>query len=272
MPGHNRSTSTGPALGPLRRELRAVAAAALTLPAGLRRSTSPLPVLAQPPTVRPLRAHPPIVLIHGYCGNPATLAPLVRGLRARGCTDIRTFGYSSYGTDIPRLAARLARELAGLAQLSPSDPGVTGVHLVGHSLGGLILRFALAEFGSACPARSATTIATPHRGAALAHLSAGALARDLRPNSSLLRQLDRQGLDPAIPWTAYYSDADKVVAAWSAILDESPASNVRNRLIPGHGHVSIVGSNRLADDLAGHLAPHPAAEPGDFIPAQRHAS
>lgn len=95
-----------------------------------------------------------VVLVHGWWMNGWWMLPLAARLR-RGGFDVRTFSYASVRSDLRDSAQRLQRFLETLPE------GV--VHLVGHSLGGMVIR-ALFHY---CPPRQVgriVTLGTPHQG------------------------------------------------------------------------------------------------------------
>lgn len=78
-----------------------------------------------------------VLLVHGLGRTPLSLAPLSRTLRRAGHEPI-SFGYAAFAQPYDRIRARLVDRLRELAD---GDP----VGLIGHSLGGLLLRHALAD-------------------------------------------------------------------------------------------------------------------------------
>jgi pimeloyl-ACP methyl ester carboxylesterase len=78
-----------------------------------------------------------IVIVHGLWMTGAVFA-LQRAQLVRRGYRVRTFNYSSLRTSLDEIASQLARFIGALE--------TPGVHLVGHSLGGLVVMHALALF------------------------------------------------------------------------------------------------------------------------------
>lgn len=79
-----------------------------------------------------------VLLVHGLGGTPLSMFGLAAALRRDGHRT-RFFGYSPTLDSVPRIVNRLTRLLRRLARLGRP------VGLVGHSLGGLLLRRALVD-------------------------------------------------------------------------------------------------------------------------------
>jgi pimeloyl-ACP methyl ester carboxylesterase len=86
--------------------------------------------------------------------NRAALWPLARRLRQAGFS-VYPFSYPSVHLDLHGNAARLAAFVRGI------DAGT--VHLVGHSLGGVVIRALLNDFPDLAPGR-VVTLGSPHGG------------------------------------------------------------------------------------------------------------
>ncbi|HEX8692138.1 MAG TPA: alpha/beta fold hydrolase [Longimicrobium sp.] len=101
-----------------------------------------------------------VVLVHGMGRSRASMWLLGRSLEAEGYR-VLNWGYSSYSDPVPALGARLARDVSGELGRAPK------VHFVGHSLGNVIVRWALAHEP---PARAGRVVmlAPPNQGAAAA--------------------------------------------------------------------------------------------------------
>ena len=123
------------------------------------------------------------------------------------------------------------------------------VHLIGHSLGGLIARYAVQRLELDHVTRSVITIATPHHGSPLARFGPGPAAVQLRPDSPLLHDLPPLKATEQVRWAVIHAGADLVVP-----LPRIPEA----RCMPGYGHHSILNAPELADAVVEHLA---GAEP-----------
>lgn len=101
--------------------------------------------------------HPtPVVLVHGFLGDPTNFLLLRSHFAARGMHNFATFAYPPR-IDYQRLALRLGRAIEALC----AETGAARVDLVGHSLGGLISRY-LVEMSPHVPVRRLATLGAPY--------------------------------------------------------------------------------------------------------------
>ena len=103
-----------------------------------------------------------VLLVHGlWYGRPGML-PLARRLKKRGW-DCELFGYSSVFSGPGKNVKRLADRVAGLQENGQDGP----LHLVGHSLGGLVILKMLAEWGVDAPDGRVVLLGSPLNGSAV---------------------------------------------------------------------------------------------------------
>lgn len=224
------------------RELRAVGTATLLLPRALhRRGCGSSHYVAE------RNARYPVLLVHGYLATEFVWTPLRRALGEAGFGHIVSFNYNSFAADPWAVSAELTRQALRTLAVARAPR----VHLVGHSLGGLIIRCALAASAElSSKTAGAVTIASPHRGTSLGRIALGPCARMMRRGPhSMPPEFDAPR--PA-RWLAYYSDDDRVVPAASARLDD-PCYDAANLLIPGCGHLTICRDTRLIRSLVPEL-------------------
>jgi triacylglycerol lipase len=198
-----RAVVTG-GLSMLVRELTSMALAAVRLPAALDRRR---PCLTEvPPRVSSASwACPtPVLLLHGYLGTEAAWTPLADRLHTAGFRHVYTLGYDSLSAGVPELAACLV----DAAHTVAAKTGHPAVHVIGHSLGGVIARYAVQQLGLHTLTPSVVTIATPYRGVGIARLGPGPAAAQLRSTSTLLRQLPPLAHTPTVRWAVIYGSAD----------------------------------------------------------------
>jgi len=192
-------------------------------------------------------AKPTVVLVHGLYHNPAAWFVMRWRLRRAGFADLRCYGYASFGRDFSAIADGLARLLLETAQAAPGGR----VLLLGHSLGGLIIRAACADARVAaggCRVAGVVTLGTPHRGSTLAGvLGVGSLARSLAPKGAAIR-LVRALPECSVPGLSLYTPTDGMVLPLSgALLDEREReAGWQERALPPMSHVGLLYSNAAA--------------------------
>ena len=223
-------------------ELRPVGMMALQLPRALRpRRCGGIRHIAD------RNAHYPVLLVHGYAATGSVWTPLRRALVEAGFGHIVSLTYNSLATDPAAVSAELTRQ----ALRAIAATGAPRIHLIGHSLGGLVIRDALAASATlSSRTSSAVTIASPHRGVSLARLAPGRCARIMLRGSRSIPP--EAGAPRPVRWLAYYSDGDRVVPPASARLDD-PRYRAANLLIPGCGHLTICRDVRLITSLVPEL-------------------
>jgi pimeloyl-ACP methyl ester carboxylesterase len=205
----------------------------------------------------------PVLLVHGYGATESVWTPLRHALAGAGFGHIVSVSYNSVLADPAAVTAELTEQ--GLQ--AAAAVGAERVHLVGHSLGGLIVRCALAASASlSSKTASAVTIASPHRGAWLARLAPGRFAPLMHRGGCP----GRPQIDVPTParWLAYYTDRDRVVPPASARLDD-PRYAAVNLPIPGCGHLTICRDARLIRSLVSELI-RTETSPDPAIPAWAH--
>jgi pimeloyl-ACP methyl ester carboxylesterase len=241
-------------------ELAWVGAHALLYPLGTRTEVlRPDPRVrpgVQPPAVRalfaadPLAARIPVLLVHGLVDNRSVFTVMRRSLRRRGFTQVCSWNYSPLLLDAVAGAADLGAYIERICE----QTGHERVHVVGHSLGGLLARYHVQRQGGDRRVASLVTLGTPHQGSLWAHVLPTPLLRQLRPGSPLLRELAEPAPGCRTPITAIYSNLDQIVVPTSAGRCDHPDLDTRNVLVRGVGHVSLPMNRGVADEVAATLA------------------
>ncbi|MGY1834109.1 esterase/lipase family protein [Blastococcus sp. SYSU DS0510] len=205
-----------------------------------------------PPTVRalyavdPLAARTPVLLVHGLIDNRSVFAVMRRSLRRRGFASVCSWNYSPLLTDVARGAAELGQHIERICEQTGHDR----VHVVGHSLGGLIARYHVQRQGGDRRVGTLVTLGTPHRGSLLAHIGPTPLMRQLRPGSPVLEELEEPAPHCRTRITAVYSDLDQVVLPTRSGRCDHPDLGARNVLFRGIGHMSLPIHRGVLDEVA----------------------
>lgn len=179
---------------------------------------------------------PIVVTVHGLYHNRSAFILLERALKRAGIHDIRPWTYSSRREAFFPLADKLCAHMEALHRSAPSRP----LLLVGHSLGGLLARYA------ACTAREGTlsgclTLGTPHRGSRLAVFAVGTLGKSLGYRSRLfedLESLENLKPQPPFPCIALASPVDNMVLPQEALVP--PAPHWQLQWTPPMSHVAML--------------------------------
>ena len=185
----------------------------------------------------------PVLLLHGYGCNSGYWRHLVRHLDARHISHAGLDLEPMLG-DIDGYVPLVARAISELRAKS----GKTRVVIVAHSMGGLVARAWLRQYGSSAVAR-VVTLGTPHHGTGLARLGAGRNAEQMRhqpgaaePESAWLREL-AAAETPATRalFTSIFTHHDNIVAPQTSSVLEG-ATNVE---FSGVGHVAMGRDRRI---------------------------
>ncbi|NIK62374.1 esterase/lipase family protein [Kribbella shirazensis] len=192
----------------------------------------------------------PILLAHGIIDNHTIFALMRRQLVRRGFGAIHTFSYSPLTLDVRRTAERMGREIEAICEASGSDQ----IHVIGHSLGGLIARYYVQRLGGDARVHTCVTLGTPHQGTVAAKLLPWPLVKQLRPDSDVMAELDEPAPDCRTRFVAFYSDVDQLIVPQRRARIRHPdllASNVRVR---GVGHLSLPFHGEVVHRITGVLA------------------
>jgi pimeloyl-ACP methyl ester carboxylesterase len=167
-----------------------------------------------------------VVLLHGLFATAGVLRPMRAALERHRGLRVASFTYAP-GPGAEALAVRLE---ALLAELPSAD-----VHLVGHSLGGIVARhYAVTRRDPRI--KSTVALASPFGGVRGAELLGLPFARDIDRESELLRALRLASPERPIPHLSIVAGADALTR--SPVAHALPGGEVV--VLEGRGHNTVL--------------------------------
>lgn len=190
------------------------------------------------PLRAPAHGETPILLVHGWGANSASFLFVQLWLKLRGYRNVHAVSYTPPVIDARKLAVQVARHI----ERARKAAGTEKVHVIAHSMGGLLTRYAIRHLGCEAKVDKVITLGSPHQGTKLANVIPGhGNVPQMRYRSEFLRALADDGLTPGrdVQYYSIYSEMDNfVLPAHSAVLD----GNARNLHVPYHGHCALLYS------------------------------
>ncbi|MFF5322947.1 esterase/lipase family protein [Janibacter hoylei] len=177
----------------------------------------------------------PILLLHGLADNHSIFTLMRRGLLRRGFSRVFAMNYSVRTRDVRTAAAQLAEEVEAIVE----ETGYERIHIVAHSLGGVVARYYVTRLGGDERVHTLATLGSPHTGTLAAYLLPTSLTRQLRPGSGLMQELNQPAPGCRTRVIAIWSDTDEaVVPAVNASLHQDGVATTNIRM-HGVGHLSL---------------------------------
>ncbi len=194
----------------------------------------------------------PVLLVHGFCGTKSSWSLVAQRLVADGFT-VEAISYSPFGTSVERLADRVVAEVGRIL----AQTGADKVHLVGHSLGGVVIAEAFSDGRLDGLVDTVVTLGAPFGGSPWATLMpVGEVARALRCGSALLSRLNSSPVPNGVRWFAFTAEHDIVVPGLRSVPNHALVDVVT---LGGVGHLGMLLSRNVVDRIAGTLRSCPIA-------------
>jgi pimeloyl-ACP methyl ester carboxylesterase len=192
----------------------------------------------------------PILLVHGLVDNRSIFTLLRRSLIRRGFGRVWTMNYRIWTNDIRAAARQLAESVDGIC----AQTGYERIHVIGHSMGGLIARYYVQRLGGDSRVHTLVTLGTPHRGTRAARLFPRGVCQQLTPTSDVIAELAEPVAACQTRFVSFWSDIDAMVSPKQAARLEHPDLTTRNILVRGVGHMSLPIDRRIVREITATLA------------------
>lgn len=179
-----------------------------------------------------------VVALHGLFATGGVMLPLRERLERHGVATA-AMSYTP-GPAIAEVAAHVAEWL---------EPVSAKLHLVGHSLGGVVARTFAVKYGRGRVVQT-ISLASPFAGVKVGTLGRGIpLARDLDEGSALLRELR---FEPSIPHLSVIATDDHMIP--SPLSHALPGGDVL--VLDGTGHNALIYDPRVEQAIATRVLAH----------------
>jgi triacylglycerol lipase len=192
----------------------------------------------------------PILLVHGMVDNRSIFTVLRRALRRRGFGRIWTMNYHVLTHDLRAAAGRLAATVESICE----QTGYERIHVVSHSMGGVVARYYIQRMGGDDRVHTLVTMGSPHQGTRAARLLPRGVTRQLQPNSEIIAELRAPAPTCRTRFVSFWSDLDALISPKRAARIDHPDLNARNVLVRGVGHMSLPINGTVTREIAATLA------------------
>ena len=190
-----------------------------------------------------------VMLVHGLFATAGVLRPLRRDIEER------TGAYTTSFTHPPGPGiASIANDIARAVRAIISGSRDVRIHLIGHSIGGVAVRYFVQELGSDPRVVQTMSIGSPFGGAKPARLFPAPVGRDIAPGSSLLQTLAqgaRRGL--RVPHVSIAGLEDRVVPSDAYLAAGERVS------VAGCGHNALIYHPRVVAEVVARIQRFQAA-------------
>ncbi len=191
----------------------------------------------------------PVVLIHGILHNRSGFFAMRQHLHRAGFHRIHSFNYRTLIQPIEDMAEQLAERVEAILLLTRREK----VHIIGHSLGGLVARYYIQALGGDRRVSKCVTMGTPHLGTIAAYAAPVPAALQMRPNSRFLNELNSLPVPARVRWYSFYSRRDVMVTPFRNALLPDDRFDVINFSMDEQGHLSFLMSPEVIDAVVEYL-------------------
>ncbi len=175
-----------------------------------------------------------VVFVHGFLATAGVFRPLRERLQREANAHIASFSHVP-GASVATIAHALGKLVAKL-------PVGARIHVVGHSLGGVVARYYVQELGGHARITQTIALAAPFGGAPVASRIPLFVGRDLRPKSDLLARIRSRASDFGVPHLSIAGTDDRTVPHEAALA----FPHGERISLPGRGHNTLLFDEEVA--------------------------
>jgi pimeloyl-ACP methyl ester carboxylesterase len=181
-----------------------------------------------------------VMLVHGLFATAGVLRPLRRQIESLTRAFTTSFTHPP-GPGIARIAREIAKAVSAIS-------GDARIHLIGHSIGGVAVRYYVQELAVDPRVVQTISIGSPFGGARPARLFPAPVGRDVVPGSALLSRL-AQGAQKrlGVPHVSIAGQEDHVVPTGAYLAAGDRVS------VAGCGHNSLLYHPRVVGEVVSRI-------------------
>jgi hypothetical protein len=185
-----------------------------------------------------------VLMVHGYFGTSAHFAYLKYRLEKPQVGSLYTLDLGNPLLSIDAYAQKVAAEVQ---RIQGENPGKK-IHLVGHSMGGVVISRYVADCANTNHIEQVITLGSPLRGVVAAAMMPGKCAREMQHGSNYLQNLENDLQNKAGLFVNVGSTTDLIIVPNNSTSFKNLQTD-RVKL-PGMGHASYLFSDQVAGVLA----------------------
>ncbi|MBX7065663.1 MAG: alpha/beta fold hydrolase [Parachlamydiales bacterium] len=189
----------------------------------------------------------PILLVHGYMNHSSVWVLFKKQMEMLGFGPIYMINLGHPFRSIRTYAERVQKKAEEIAK----ETGRNDLVLIGHSMGGLVSSLYAAALAPRNTVTDVITIGSPLNGTPVARIGLGPNAREMQPDSSLLKEMrEAMSRRKDIRFFHLATKSDQlVIPGASAVIPENS-----NFIYEDLGHASLLYSPRTAHQVAEWIA------------------
>jgi triacylglycerol lipase len=184
-----------------------------------------------------------VVLVHGFMATAGVFRPMRAELEGAGLA-VASFSYAP-GRSVASVAKKLAKLVSEI-------PRTARVHVVGHSMGGVVARYYVQHLGGHERVAQTVSLASPFHGTPRAR-GFSWLVRDLHPDSRVLESVRACPPHVRVPHTSIVAGSDRLIPPHSAHFPGAPAI-----VLPDRGHNTLLFDREVVRIILSSLDSHRA--------------
>ena len=185
-----------------------------------------------------------VVLVHGFLASAGVWRPIRHRIEQHTGAHVASFTHAP--------GARVEGIAKSLGRLIDRMPKGVRVHIVGHSLGGLVARWYVQELGGHDHVVQTISLGSPFGGTPMAKPFPFLVGLDLHPTSPVLERLRKRAHDHDVPHLSIAGTDDRLVPH-----DAAHAFPAGDRLsLGGRGHNTLLYDPAVASIIVRRIRAH----------------